>query len=312
MTAPQNGGAELPLYRTSTVHCHSTYCDGKEPMRRMAEAALAAGVRTLGFSGHGYVSFDPPYCMSGPATAAYRREAQALRQEYAGRLDILCGVEWDLYSTAAPGVQQAVPAALAVPEETAARSGQPAAAEPLFFDYVIGSTHYIRGKNGTYYAVDGAPEDFERCIRQEFGGDGLALAEQYFRNVEQVACRLRPHILGHFDLVKKLNRGGRYFDETSSRYRAAAETALTAAKAVGCVLEINTGGVYRGYGSEYYPAPPLLRRWCELGGEVVLTADAHTADALTFDFDKAAAYARAAGFNRVLVLTAQGFVPCAL
>ena len=278
-------------------------------MRRMAEAALAAGVRTLGFSGHGYVSFDPPYCMSGLATAAYRREALALRREYAGRLEILCGVEWDLYSTAAPGVPQAVPAALAATEKAA---GQSAAGEPPFFDYVIGSAHYIRGKNGTFYAVDGAPEEFERCIREEFGGDGEALAEQYYRNVEQTARRLRPHILGHFDLVKKLNRGGRYFNEASPRCRAAAEAALAAAKAAGCVLEINTGGVYRGYGSEYYPAPPLLRQWRALGGEVVITADAHTADALTFDFDKAAACAKAAGFDRVLVLTAQGFAPCPL
>lgn len=308
MSAAQTGGP-LPLYRTSTVHCHTAYCDGKEPMRRMAEAALAAGVRTLGFSGHGYVSFDPPYCMSGPATAAYRREALALRREYAGRLEILCGVEWDLYSTAAPGMPQAAPAALAAPENAA---GQSAAGEPPFFDYVIGSAHYIRGKNGTFYAVDGAPEEFERCIREEFGGDGEALAERYYHNVEQAACRLRPHILGHFDLVKKLNRGGRYFDEASPRCRAAAQSALTAAKAAGCVLEINTGGVYRGYGSEYYPAPPLLRQWRALGGEVVITADAHTADALTFEFDKAAACAKAAGFDRVLVLTARGFAPCPL
>ena len=308
MRAAQTGGP-LPLYRTSTVHCHTAYCDGREPMRRMAEAALAAGVRTLGFSGHGYVSFDPPYCMSGPATAAYRREALALRREYAGRPEILCGVEWDLYSTAAPGVPQAVPAVLAATEKAA---GQSAAGEPPFFDYVIGSAHYIRAKNGTFYAVDGAPEEFERCIREEFGGDGEALAEQYYRNVEQTARRLRPHILGHFDLVKKLNRGGRYFNEASPRCRAAAEAALAAAKAAGCVLEINTGGVYRGYGSEYYPAPPLLRQWRALGGEVVITADAHTADALTFDFDKAAACAKAAGFDRVLVLTAQGFAPCPL
>lgn len=281
----------------------------------MAGAALAAGVKTLGFSGHGYVCFDPPYSMSGESTAAYRREILALRAEYAGRLDILCGVEWDLYSAAAPGVPDALPAALLPAAAPAAGEAAFPAAAPggrLFFDYVIGSAHYIRGANGVYYAVDGAPDDFERCIRELFGGDGMALAEQYYRNVACTAARIRPDILGHFDLVKKLNQNGRYFDEQAPRYLAAAEAALQAAKAAGCRLEINTGGVYRGYGSEYYPSPALLRRWRELGGQVVITADAHTTDALLFDFDKAAAYARAAGFDQVQVLTAQGFAPCAL
>lgn len=322
-TGREGGRSAPPLYRTSTVHCHSTCCDGRASLRQMAGAALAAGVKTLGFSGHGYVCFDPPYSMSGESTAAYRREILALRAEYAGRMEILCGVEWDLYSTAAPGVPDALPAALlpALAEDAGEAAGAGSAALPhaageapggRFFDYVIGSAHYIRGANGVYYAVDGAPDDFERCIRELFGGDGLALAEQYYRNVACTAARIRPDILGHFDLVKKLNQNGRYFDEQAPRYLAAAEAALQAARAAGCRLEINTGGVYRGYGSEYYPSPALLRRWRALGGQVVITADAHTADALLFDFDKAAAYARAAGFEQVQVLTARGFVSCAL
>lgn len=293
-----------PLYRTATVHCHSTCCDGKNTLRQMAGAAFADGVKTLGFSGHGYVTFDPPYSMSGESTAAYRQEILALRAEYAGRMEILCGVEWDLYSTAAPGVPQALPAAL-----LPGGAGQGSAP---FFDYVIGSAHYIRGKNGEYYAVDGAPEDFARCVQAEFAGDSMALAEQYYRNVAQVAAQVRPQILGHFDLVKKQNQNSRWFDESAPRYAAAAEEALQAAKAAGCVLEINTGGVYRGCANEYYPSPALLRRWKQLGGQVTITADAHTTEALLFDFDKAAAYAKAAGFDKVQVLTAKGFVPCAV
>ena len=52
--------------------------------------------------------------------------------------------------------------------------------------------------------------------------------------------------------------------------------------------------------------PFLLKRWKELGGEVILTADAHTADGLLFAFDRAAEYAKACGFDRAAVLNARG------
>ena len=41
-------------YRKSSVHCHSTLCDGKNTLQQMAGAACAQGLTTLGFSGHSY------------------------------------------------------------------------------------------------------------------------------------------------------------------------------------------------------------------------------------------------------------------
>ena len=140
---------------------------------------------------------------------------------------------------------------------------------------------------------------------EDFGGDGLAMAEAYFAAVAEVAAK-GPTILGHFDLLKKLNGDGRFFDETHPRYRAAALAALEAAAGKVQALEINTGGVARGYREELYPAPFLLKRWKALGGEVILTADAHSTDGLLFAFEQAAAYARAAGFEQAVVLNGQG------
>ena len=119
-------------------------------------------------------------------------------------------------------------------------------------------------------------------------------------------AQARPTVLGHFDLIKKLNGDGRFFDETHPRYRAAALAALEAAAGKVQAMEINTGGVARGYRSEFYPAPFLLKRWRELGGEVILTADAHNAQGLLFGFREAAEYAKAAGFTDALVLNARG------
>lgn len=288
------------LYYTSSAHCHSTLCDGNDSLQHMAQVALYKGVKTLGFTGHAYVDFDPEYCMSGPGTEDYVRQLAALKQQYAGKMDILCGIEWDLYSEPVEELPGSLPAALCEAGETSV------------FAYVIGSSHYIRGYDGSYYPIDATKRDLEKCIEQQFAGDALAMAEQYFRNVAEVANTVRPEILGHLDLIKKLNADGQYFDENSPRYLAAAEQALLAARENGCLLEINTGAIYRGYRKDVYPGAALLARWQQMGGEVIFTADAHDAQSILHGYDKAARAAMEAGYEQVRVLTKDGFVPCAL
>ena len=172
-------------YRKSSVHCHSTLCDGKNTLQQMAGAACAQGLTTLGFSGHSYTKPDREYCMTPGRTALYRATIAKLKNEYRGKVDILCGIEWDLLSEGTP----------------------------KGFDYWIGSAHHLYGKNtGKYYEIDFRPEDLRDCINNDFDGDPLAAVEAYFAEVEKIAAK-KPDILGHIDLVKKLNADGSFFDE---------------------------------------------------------------------------------------------------
>ena len=271
-------------YKLSSVHVHSKLCDGKNTLDELAVTAWKAGLKTLGFSGHSHTPCDIEYCMTRSRTALYRAQVAKLKERYAGKMDILCGLEWDLNSDD----------------------------DPAAYDYTIGSAHYVRGpKTGRYYEIDFRPADLAACIQDDFDGDGLAVVEAYFRNVEQVVAH-KPTILGHFDLIKKINGGNKFFDEDAPRYQAAAGAALEAAAAAGVVMEVNTSGVYRGYRKDFFPGEALLRRWRELGGEVVITADAHEAKALTFGYEEAAAQLKDLGYDHVQVLGKDGFVPCEL
>ncbi len=273
------------LYRTSSVHTHTTWCDGKNTPAEMAAAALDCGLRTLGFSGHIYTPADTSYCMSPEGTEEYRRQALELRREYAGRLDILVGVEYDPL------------AGLTLPEG---------------WDYVIGSVHALQGpENGKLYPVDLSTQALAACIQDGFGGDVWGMIRAYYSQVVQVAA-LRPTILGHFDLIVKTNRDGCLFDESSSVYRSIALEALDACLEQGVCLEMNTGGIWRGWRQEAYPDDFLLRRIAEKEGDVTITADAHETAALAFGYTRCAQRARQAGLDRVLVLQAGGFVPCGL
>ena len=271
-------------YLLSSVHVHSKLCDGKNTPEELAVTAWKQGLQTLGFSGHSHTPHDIEYCMTNARTQLYRAQVAKLKERYTGKLDILCGLEWDLLSDD----------------------------DPAAYDYWIGSTHYVQGpRTGKYYEIDWREADLAACIQEDFYGDGLAVVEAYFANVAAVAAK-EPTILGHFDLIKKVNAGNKFFDENDERYTAAADKALRTAVEHRCVLEVNTGAVYRGFRKDFFPSPALLKDWLALGGDVVITADAHDARALTFGFEEAAAQLRELGYQRVLVLGRDGLVPAAL
>lgn len=267
-----------------SVHTHATFCDGKDTLGDMAAAAYAAGVKYYGVSCHSHTPIDLDQGFVLPADMTdYREAVLRLREQYAGKMEVLLGLEWDSCSDI----------------------------EPTGFDYWIGSAHYQKRENGKCYAADWGEEAFAACRDEACGGDSLAVAEGYFQEVEQVAAR-KPTILGHIDLITKLNGGNRFFDEEAPRYKAAALKALHAVDPKTTVLEINTGGVARGYRDRPYPARFLLEEWRAMGGRIILSSDAHAANGILFGYDMAIEWAKAAGFDRTVVLTPSGFVDCIL
>ena len=267
-----------------SVHTHSTLCDGKSAPEAMAAAACAAGVKYFGVSCHSHTPIPQDEGFVLPADMTdYRAAVLGLRAEYAGRMEVLLGIEWDSQSDI----------------------------RPEGFDYWIGSVHYLKGADGGYYAIDWGEEQLAACRDELFGGNALAMAEGYFAEAARVAA-LRPTILGHLDLIVKLNAGNRFFDEDAPRYRRAALEALHAADPAATLLEINTGGVSRGYRTEPYPALFLLREWRAMGGRIILTSDSHNADTVVYGYAQAAELARAAGFASSTLLTMGGAVECPL
>ncbi len=238
-------------------HLHTSWCDGASTPAEMAEAALASGLDALGFSGHSYTFFDESWCMSPAGTAEYRREIEALREAYAGKLEILCGVEQDYYSL----------------ESTAG------------YDYVIGSVHYVWG-GGAFLPVDESPEHLRAGAEKAFGGDIYAFAEAYFDTVSRITEIPGCRVVGHFDLIAKFNEQEPLFDEGHPRYIAAWQAAAEKLLNSGLPFELNTGAIARGYRSVPYPAPPILRYLAERGARFLLSSDSHRPETLCFGFDR--------------------------
>lgn len=254
----------------SSPHNHTRFVDGKDTPAEMARAAFERGFVSFGFSEHARQPFDHSYCLSEAGEADYRAEVTALRGEYAGRMKVWLGIERDRY----------------------------ALVDRNEYDYVIGALHYL-GCEGGYISVDSTGESVRRLIDRAYGGDPYRMAADYFRQCAEYAAAYRPDIVAHFDLVRKLNPGFGFFDESDPRYTGPALEALERVAAAGALLELNTGAIARGYQKLPYPAPFLLRRWRELGGRAIVSGDCHDARALDCAFDLCAEQLLDAGFREV-------------
>ena len=262
----------------SNAHTHSTWCDGKHSIPEMIRAATRLGFVSLGFSGHAAQGYDYAYSMSRENQRGYFDELHALQQQSLP-LRLWAGLEVD---------------ALICEEELLLSQEA---------DYRIGSAHYLHmERGGEAVAVDGDPVKLQAYIDQTYHGDGLAAARDYFDILSGFAVRQRPEIIGHFDLIRKYAKPLRLFDEESPAYHKIALQALEKLFHPDAVLEVNTGGMARGFLPTPYPTPEVLYAWREMGGRVTLTSDCHDCRYLHYAFDTAEALLKEAGFRTVLCL----------
>ena len=251
----------------SDFHVHTTYCDGQDAPEELIHEALRLGMMKLGFSGHSYTPFDEEPCMSREGTRRYIEEVHSLKEKYRGRIEILCGTECDYYSEIAPSD----------------------------YDYVIGSVHYI-DCGGKYLHVDHTPELLEEAVAS-FGGDPYALVEAYYALEADVVRKTGANVIGHFDLITKLNTGNKFFDESNPRCTSAAFSAVDELLKTGRPFEINTGAVSKGYKASAYPSLRILKYIAAHGGSVILSSDSHRKETLLFEFAKYEELARSLGLR---------------
>ncbi len=253
---------------TANFHTHSTYCDGSSTPRQMVEKALKLGFTSLGFSGH--VDIDPVMDID-----AYQLEIGKLKKEYADRLEILCGGEFDML----------------FPEPE--RGG---------FDYKIGSNHHLLVDGGKPFPIDYSEEMFLKLLNNYFDGDAYHLAEEYYERVSRIYDRIHCTFIGHFDLITIYNNELHLFDEADPRYLKPAMDALDHLLSERVPFEINTKQIMKG---RIYPHQCFLKRIRERNGEILISSDAHNAEELNRGFQEAVELAKLCGFDHVNYLTAR-------
>lgn len=260
--------------RFSNLHTHSTFSDGANTPEEIVLSAIDKNFVSIGFSDHSHTPCDESYCMLTPAYPAYFETVRVLKQKYAGQIDVLLGMELDYYSE--------------IPHE------------PL--DYLIASVHYICA-DGYCHPIDHSLRQQEDCIAMLCGGDRLEMAKRYYDLVVKNVERVKPDLVGHFDVITKFG----LFDGDLPEYRRIATEALDEVLTICPRIEMNTGAISRRKRDLPYPADFLLRRILEKGGEIILSADSHARETIDCFFPESVEILRQIGFKEISYLDAKGF-----
>ena len=128
--------------------------------------------------------------------AAFVAEAARLRALYRGRITLVLGMETELIHTASLAEAEAV---------WARHQGA--------LDYRVGSVHHVGGT-----PIDLSPELYARAL-DAHGGDLEALFVAYYDAQYAMLTRLRPAVVGHFDVI-------RLFAPAGATYGAAARACI--------------------------------------------------------------------------------------
>lgn len=234
----------------SPFHVHCTFCDGKNTAEEMVLEAIRLGCPQIGFSSHSYMAHESRWGMPHETEEKYKTEILRLKDKYSGRIKIFMGIEYDWFSDL----------------------------DTSDYDYMIGSVHYVL-KNGCFIPLDETADHHKNAIKELYGGDADALAEEYYSMVSALVERTGCDIIAHIDLITKFNEREEIYKETP-RYKEAALSACRELAKKSVVFEINTGAISRGYRTTPYPAPFILDELISLNAPVVITPDAHSKDSI--------------------------------
>ncbi|MGN1319223.1 MAG: histidinol-phosphatase HisJ family protein [Lachnospirales bacterium] len=246
-------------------HTHSSFSfDSDAPMENMIIQAIAKGLNEIAFTDH--VDFDKRYTLNDydeiiPVVMDFR-------EKYKDRIKIVFGVEIGLENKWKDIIN---PFSKKYP-----------------FDFIIGSSHATK----TYDLYYDQKEFFSNRTKEEAYS---IYFEEIYKNV--LACP-NFNVYGHLDFVSRYG----LYEDNSLKYEDYSDLIDKVLKAIienGKGIEINTSGFRYGIDNTY-PSLDIIRRYKELGGEILTCgSDSHSIAGVGGYIDYAYELAKACGFKYI-------------
>ncbi|MBN3036249.1 MAG: histidinol-phosphatase [Bacteroidales bacterium] len=263
------------------LHTHSHFCDGKEAPEAYVRKAIDLGFHTIGFSSHAPVPFENSFSLPEERVGEYASEIRRLQTEYSDKISVCLGLELDFI----PGITRNF----------------------VYYrhmaglDYAIGGVHLVKGTAGEgLWFIDGAwAEIYDSGLSEVFNGDIRRGVEAYYQQIMEMVSTQRPDIVAHLDKIKMHNRG-RYFSEDEPWYRELVWKTLRCIAGSGCIIEVNTRGIYKKRSPAFYPSPAILEQAYHLGIPVTVSSDAHRPEELDGYLIEAIQVLRDIGFREMV------------
>ncbi|OWA35616.1 histidinol-phosphatase [Saccharibacillus sp. O16] len=254
-------------------HTHHERCGhavGK--LEQYVQRGIELGLGQLGLSDHmplihvDPATYYPEMAMPMDELPRYVEEVLALKDKYAGQIDIKLGLEGDYIE----GYEQQIEAII----------------QAYPWDYVIGSVHFL----GEWDITD---------FRQTAGWEGrnpLDVYRTYYDAIGRAAQTGFYDIVGHFDVIKRF--GFAPLPEEANEKEAMEEAALLQIANSGIAMELNASGLTKPC-AEMFPSESLLKRAITLGIPLTLGSDAHDPAKLSENLDRAREQLHSLGVREV-------------
>lgn len=272
---------------TFNLHTHTNYSDGSSDPEDYIKEAIRQGFDTLGFSDHSPFPFENNFAIHETKLEEYVNTILGLRELYSVP-SILLALEIDFI----PGIT--------LPIEHYRKL--------YTFDYFIGSVHLVKNEeSGNLWFIDGPDITiYDNGLKEIFSGDARKAVTAYYRQIQEMIVTQKPDIVGHLDKIKMYNRN-RFFLEEESWYVELVEEILDAASTAGCVIEVNTRGIYKNRSETLFPGPEVLKKIRLRNIPVTITSDAHKPQEISLGFEEARTLLIELGFKSTWLKTTESW-----
>lgn len=278
----------------TNYHIHSTYCDGKNSLEEMVEAAIKAGLVSIGLTSHMTLPFDNHWALREEKVPDYFDEIDRLKIKYADQIEIYKSLEIDYFMDRA-GISQAAKAVL--PQ----------------LDYVLMSIHSLGSTRAEkLFHIDESPENFKAGIDKYYAGSVKAFVCDYYQAIGKMVADYQPDIIGHLDLIKKNNRDNLFFNDQESWYQEALGTCLDGILQSGSIIEINTGADMRAPGVGRYPSDWMIPEMKKRNIPITICGDSHSTAGIIYGYEEARDHLLASGYKEYWRLKEGQWQACSL
>ena len=269
--------------RYSNYHTHTLYCDGSDTPELYIREAINRKMSAIGFSSHAPLPFENTYAIRENMLEEYKTEIRSLQKKHLGEINVFFGLEVDYI----PGVMMDF------------KKLQKKHA----LDYIIGSVHLVKEKkSGDLWFIDGPDTHYTQGLMNIFHNDIKLAVHRYYEQVSEMISIEKPTIVGHIDKVK-MNNKERFFSEDESWYKDLLKQTLKIASTAGCIIEVNTRGIYKKRSPSLYPGIEALEEIYRLKIPITINSDAHKPNELTLFFPETVTILKDIGFRKIKYFT---------
>lgn len=245
-------------------HSHSFFCDGKNSIDQMVQSAFDKGMAAIGISSHAPLKIENPWSLKLEETDNYYKEIDQAKIKYSNKIMVFKSLEIDFI----PG--------LTYDFDFFRKGGN--------LDYTIGSIHLVLSpQTNKIWFIDGEKKQCIDSLQDAFNGNVRMAIEQFYAQNREMILQQKPTIIGHLDKVM-MHLADQGIDTQSDWYLDQIEQTLNLIKLQGCIVEVNTRGIYRKKHPTTFPSPDILKQMLNREIPIVISTDAHHVDDLTAEY----------------------------